>query len=123
MEDLRTCSKCYKKLELQYFSVNHKGEPCKGCKVCNKRRNDFNQLPQYQDRMKKYNQDNKEHQKDIHNKWRHDNKEHINERKKTYYLANKEHIKNNKEHIIKIIKNTWTIYTNNGEIIIRIKYM
>ena len=107
MEDIRTCSKCYKKLELQYFSVNYKGEPCKGCKTCNKRRNDFNKLPQYQERMKRYNQENKEHQKEIHNQWRHGNKERLNVMRRQYCQDNKEHInelhrqyyQTNKEHI------------------------
>ena len=67
MVELRTCSKCYKSLELQYFSMNYKGEPCKGCQTCNKRRNDFAKLPKYKERFKRYNQANKEHLNEMRN--------------------------------------------------------
>ena len=77
MEDLSTCSKCYKSMELQYFSMNYKGEPYKRCQSCNKKRNDYFKIPKYQEYVKRYYQENQEHINQMKRQWLQDNKDRL----------------------------------------------
>ena len=79
MDELRTCTRCTKNMELQYFLINRKGEHYKCCKDCNNKRYDWNQKPEIKEYAKQYYQEHKEHTIQRNRQWRQTNKDILTE--------------------------------------------
>ena len=80
MEELRTCTKCNKTMELQYFSMNFKGEPYKRCQTCINKISVRRQKPEVKEYAKQYYEENKEHKKQMSKQWKQNNKDRLNEK-------------------------------------------
>ena len=80
MDGLRTCSRCNKTMELQYFSMNFKGEHYKRCQTCINKISVRRQKPEVKEYAKQYYEENKEHKKQMSQQWKQNNKDRLNEK-------------------------------------------
>ena len=80
MEELRTCTKCNKTMELQYFSMNFKGEHYKRCPICINKLSVRRQKPEVKENAKQYYQEHKEHTIQRNRQWRQTNKDILTEK-------------------------------------------
>ena len=79
MEELRTCTNCNKTMELQFFSINFKGEHYKQCQICNKTRSAWYLKPEVKEYAKQYYKEHREHTIQMSAQWKQQNKDRVNE--------------------------------------------